>query len=168
MGKTGQCASEEVSLEESVFLMDVIRRFESGVTEGHLHTLMYVGQKLNFLPPRYEFQFQQLVPFCEDLDLKIALLLWNNAVCIRDNRIRVVSRPAAGRAPAAMSDCVVQAGLSLDKLIAFSYDALKCMAVMVYMERDLQKSRQEAFTAAVRLFPVHEEQVQKWVQDLSV
>lgn len=151
------CAPQGVESEEAAFLIEVIRRFESGVTEGHLHTILFVGQKLGLLAPRYQFQFQQLVPFCEDLDLKIALLLWNNAVCIRDNRIRSVSNPPPGRAVA-----------SLDKLIAISYDCLKFLAAMLHLEQDLQKSRQEALAAAVRLFPVQEDQARQIMRRCGV
>ncbi len=159
MGTQEQFASPEVAEEESVFLISVIRRFEGGVTEGHFHTLLYLGQKLNRIPSRYNFRFQQLLPFSEDLDLKIALLLWNNAVCIRDNRIR-----AAAPGPEVPVEGVPAESGSLDKLAGLSYDALKVLAAVLHMEQDLRKSRQEALTVAVRLFPIQEAQALKLLQ----
>ena len=150
------CATQEgsgqpLSSADADFLISVVRRFENGVTDGHLHTLLYVGQKLKLLDARYEFQFQQFVPFCEDLDLKIAMLLWSSSVSIRDNRIRAVPSTVSGD-----PDSMRLAG-SLDKLILLSYDSLKFLAVALHLEQDLQKSRQEAVQTASGLVPVHED-----------
>lgn len=160
-----QCASPEVAEEESAFLISVIRRFEGGVTEGHFHTLLYAGQKLARVSPRYHFGFQQLLPFSEDLDLKIALLLWNNVVCIRDNRIRAASPGPDGSAAGAPAEAEAR---SLDNLSGLSYDALKVLAAVLHMEQDLNKSRQEAVAMAVRLFPIQEAQALKLLQTCSV
>ena len=155
MGTVGQYASEEVEADVSAFLISMVRRFDSGVTEGHLHTLVYIGQKLKLLPCRYDFQFQQFLPFCEELDLKIAMLLWNNEFRIQDNRIRS-ARQRRGESSAASFTAFT--GPGVDKLIALSYDSLKFLAAVLHMEHDLRKTRPEAMAAAVRLFPFREDQ----------
>jgi len=163
MGSIDETVPEGSAAEESAFLSLMIQRFDHGVTEGHLHTLLYVGQKLRLIPVRYEFQFQHLVPFCEDLDLKVAMLLWSNSICIQDNRIRAVRPPPPGRKGVWAVDVSC-----LDKLFALSYDALKFLSVMLHLEQDLQKSRPEAIKQAVRLFPIQEDQARKLVQNCSV
>lgn len=151
-------ASPEVSDRGSAFLVSLIRRFEGGVTEGHFHTLLYVGHKLDAAAPKYDFGFHQFLPFSEELDLKIAMLLWTSAVRIRDNRIRA----AGGPAPVSP----VEWPASLDKLMRLSYDHLKFLAAVLHLEQDLRKSRQEAFSTAVQLFPIQEDQARTLVQFL--
>lgn len=153
-----ESARDGVGPEGSAFLISLIRRFEPGITEGHLHTLIYAAQSLSRIDRRYNFQFRGMVPFSEDLDMSIAMLLWQNQILIRDNRIRAArdswsARPAWSPTPAALMGIG-----SLDKLLALSYDALKVLAAMLHLEQDLQKSRVEAVRVAVRLFPIREDQ----------
>ncbi len=168
MGQAQALVAEHAAEEEERFLLSLVRRFDGGVTEGHLHMLIYTAQKLNGLPARYDFQFQHLVPFSESLDLAIAMVLWNQLLRIQDNRLWEVRGSAMRReglagigAPSAASSGV------LDKLAGLSYDALKLLAVMVHLERDERKSRQEAVTIATRHFPVLEEQAMKLLESCS-
>ena len=121
-----------MGIEETGALMGVLRRFDTGVTEGHLHTLLYVGQKLRLIEPRYVFDFHGLMPYSDALDLEIAMSIWNSVIRIRDNRIHAATR-----------ERIKVGSASLDKLIALSYDTLKFLAASLRLEEDLQKSRQE-------------------------
>lgn len=139
---------------EDEFLLSVVRQFETGVTEGHLHTLVYAGQKAGLLPPEWDFEFQHMVPFCEALDLRIAMLVYNGDVSIRNNRLRAHRPGTSSLAPGC-----------LDKLTVLSYDALKLLAAILHMEQDLQKTRQEAMKEAVTLFSVREDQAVRILQE---
>lgn len=155
MGREEARSPTALGAEESAFLISLLCRFDTGVSEGHLHTLVYVGQALGRILPKYGFQFREMVPFSEDLDMSIALLLWQNRIQIRDNRICVAREWGRTLAPAA---ALAASPVSLDKLLALSYDALKVLAAMLHVEQDLQKSRKEALRLAARLFPIREEQ----------
>ena len=149
MGNGGQTASPKVHPEESIFLMSVVRRFPGGVTEGHLQTVIFAGQRLRLIPARYEFLFQELVPFCEELDFRIAKLVWSGGVFIHDNRLRAGPHPGGWDAIRAAAE-----SKRLDKLIELSYDSLKFLAAALHLEQDLQKSRPEAVQTARRFFSV--------------
>lgn len=158
MGTGEPCVTVEVAEEESALLVSVIRRFEAGVTEGQFHTLIYVGQKLGLASTRYEFNFQQFWPFSEELDLKIAMLIWNNSVLIRDNRIRAAAPAAGSSVPPGVGPA------SLDKLADLSYDSLKFLAAVLHLERDLGKTRPESTAAALKMFPIQEDQGRNLLQ----
>ena len=135
------------------YLLSLIRRFPDGVNENHLHTFLYIAQELELAGVRYRFYFQHVIPFSEQLDLEIAMLLWGGDVSIKQNRIR------ANDDSRVIHD--VNDLLKLDKLFAFSYNKLKALAAMIHMERDMQKTRQEALASAVRLFPIKLEEAEQ-------
>lgn len=163
MGQAQAVFPQGVTREEERFLLALIRRFDGGVTEGHLHMLIYSGQKLGVLPTRYDFQFQHLVPFSDALDLGIAMLLWNQSLKIQDNRLWEV-RGSHPRGTAGEPVAGDSASASLDNLLGLSYDALKLLAVMLHWTQDENKSRQEAISTATRLFPIREEQALKLLE----
>ncbi|MBI4179651.1 hypothetical protein HY522_09555 [bacterium] len=123
-------------VEETALLTGIIRKFESGIPEGHLHTLIYVCQCAGLITRRYVFQVRADVPYSEELDLSIAMLLWHNAIQIRRNRIFTDLHAPAFPA---------LSGGSLDKLLSLSYDDLKGLAVGHHSGRDAvaQEVRQD-------------------------